>query len=277
MTGMECREVRELADSFIAGELFPGTSREILRHLDTCLTCNRDLDTRRVLRQSVRRAFQNARDLDARPEFITQLRTRLEESDRKSTTRRAIRFRGWWAMAAAALLVLASGFAYRGRDWLTMTGALARAAVRDHRDCALERRLAGLSIPLEQATERYGDASYGILEKLPSDIETTLGVAHVLRRHGCIDAGRRFAHVVFEYRGQIVSLLVTADDGGTPLAAPGEAVLRVTSARVVDHMSVVSFRAKRYAVFFTGDVAPADLSALAAAIAGPLYGEIAGA
>jgi len=178
-------------------------------------------------------------------------------------------------MAAAVLLVLVSGLTYRGRDWLTTTGSLARAAVRVHRDCALERRLAGTSISLEQATERYADATYGILAKLPSDIETTMGVAHVLRRHACIDAGRRFAHVVFEYRGQIVSLLVTADDGGIASAIPGEAVPRVTSARVVDNMSVVSFRTARYAVFFTGDVVPADLSALAAVVAAPLSREVA--
>jgi hypothetical protein len=42
-------------------------------------------------------------------------------------------------------------------------------------------------------------------------------------------------------------------------------------------MSVVSFQTSRYAVFLAGDVAPADLTALAGAIAAPLYRELAGA
>ena len=82
---------------------------------------------------------------------------------------------------------------------------------------------------------------------------------------------------MFEYRGTLVSLLVTAADDGLRLAFPGEALPHVTSARQVDHMSVVSFRTSRYAVFFAGDVAPADLTALAGAIAAPLYRELAGA
>jgi anti-sigma factor RsiW len=274
---MECRDVREVADSFVAGELLPGTAREILHHLGTCRTCSDDLRTRQALRESIRQAFLGSRDLEAQPAFIARLRTRLEAADRKSSPRRAIKFRGWWAMAAAALLIVASGLAYRGRDWLTATSALARAAVRDHRDCALERRLAGTSISLEQATARDGDATYGILAKLPSDVETTLGVAHVLRRHVCIDAGRRFAHIIFEYRGQIVSLLVTADDQSSALTAPGQGRPHLTSERVVDGMPVVSFRASRYAVFFTGNVAEADLAVLAAVVAGPLYREVAGA
>ena len=38
----------------------------------------------------------------------------------------------WWALAATVLLVVALGLAYRGRDWITATGALARAAVGVH-------------------------------------------------------------------------------------------------------------------------------------------------
>ena len=81
----------------------------------------------------------------------------------KNRLARGVRFPGRWALAATVLLALACGLAYRGRDWVMATGALARAAVGDHRDCALLRQLAGISIPLEEATERYGGATYRIL------------------------------------------------------------------------------------------------------------------
>jgi anti-sigma factor RsiW len=274
---MECRNVREMADSFLAGELLTETNHEMLRHLDTCPVCRADLAGRRALREGVQRAFQSARDLDPSPEFITQLRTRLQDTAHQGPARRGVRFQGWWALAATVLLAVALGLAYRGRDWITATGALARAAVGDHRNCALQFRLAEKPISLEEAAQRYGPA-YRVLEHLPpNDVMTAVGPAHVLERHACVYGGRRFAHIVFEYRGERVSLLVTAVEGGVPLAFPGEALPHVTSAGRIDDISVVSFRSSRHMVFLAGDVAQADLAKLADAVAEPLYRELAGA
>jgi hypothetical protein len=233
---------------------------------------------RRDVRERVQRAFLSARDLDPRPEFVTQLRAKLATTDPQALHRRRFGFPGWWVLAATVLVAVAGALAYGGRDWIAATGALARTAVGDHRNCALQRRLAESSIPLEEAVRRYGTATYRVLETLPpDDIITKAGAAHIVRRHACVYDGRRFAHVVFDYRGTFVSLLVTAADSGIQIPFPGEALPHVTTAQQVDHMSVVSFRTPRYAVFFAGEVAPADLTALANAVAGPLYRQLAGA
>ena len=112
---MECRDVREMADSFLAEELLTETNHEILRHLDTCPVCREDLAARRVLRAAVQRAFHNAHALDSSPEFMVRLRTTLQEAARQVPARRGIRFQAWWALAATVLLVVALGLAYRGR------------------------------------------------------------------------------------------------------------------------------------------------------------------
>jgi anti-sigma factor RsiW len=274
---MECRDVREMADSFLAEELLTETNHEILRHLDTCPVCREDLAARRVLRAAVKRAFHNARDLDSSPEFMVRLRTTLQQAAHKVPARRRNRFQAWWALAATVLLVVALGLAYRGRDWITATGALARAAVGDHLNCALHFRLAEKPITLEDAARQY-DVAYRILESLPpNDVTTAAGTAHVLERHSCVYGGRRFAHVVLDYGGTRVSLLVTAGDGSAQLALPAEVLPHVTSAGRVDDMSVVSFRTSRHMVFVVGDVAQADLVKLADAVAGPLYRGLAGA
>jgi anti-sigma factor RsiW len=274
---MECRDVREMADSFLGEELLTETNHEILRHLDTCPVCRADLAARRALRAAVQRSFHNARELDPSPEFMAHLRTTLEDAARGVPARRRLRFHGWWALAATVLLALAFGVAYRGRDWITATGALARAAVGDHRNCALQFRLAEKPISLEEAAQRY-DAAYRVLEDLPPiDLMTTVGPAHVLERHSCVYGGRRFAHVVLQYRGVHVSLLVTSADGSAQPALPGEALPHVTSPSRVDDMSVVSFRTPRHVVFFVGDVAQPDLVKLADAVAGPLSRGLAGA
>jgi hypothetical protein len=273
---MECRDVREMADSFLGEELLTETNHEILRHLETCPVCRADLAARRALREAVQRAFRNARDLDPSPEFTAHLRGALQDAARKVPARRGIRFERWWALAATVLLAVALGLAYRGREWITATGALARAVVGDHRNCALQFRLAEKPIPLEDAAQRY-DPAYRVLESLPpGDVMTAAGPAHVLERHSCTYAGRRFAHIVFQYRGERVSLLVTAVDDGAQRAVPGEALPPVTPGGRVDGMSVVSFPASRHIVFLTGDVAQADLVTLADAVAGPLYRELAG-
>ena len=205
-----------------------------------------------------------------------KLRTRLERAAQHGTARRGIRLQGWWALAATLVLAVGVGLVFRGREWISAAGALARAAVGDHRNCALQFRLAEKPISLEQAAERYGPA-YRVLENLPPvDVATAAGPAHIIERHACVYEGRRFAHIVFEYRGERVSLLVTAVEGDVRSTPRGETP-HLTAAARVDDMSVVSFRAPHQMVFVTGDVAQADLMKLADAVAEPLYRALAGA
>jgi Putative zinc-finger len=270
---MTCRDVRELADSFLAEELLTETNHEILRHLETCPVCRADLAARRELREGLRRAFQQASDLGPSPAFLANLRATLETAAHKPAGR-GIRFRGLLALAATA--VLAVGFLYGGREWLSATGALARAAAGDHRNCALQFRLAERPITLEEAARRYGDV-YRVLETLPPvGVSTAAGGAHVLERHACVYNGRRFAHVVLEYRGAKVSLLVTDLDGRVQPRLPGDAFPQVTAAGRVADVTVVSFRSGRHMVFFAGDISQSDLTTLADAIAEPLDRQLAG-
>jgi anti-sigma factor RsiW len=274
---MTCRDVREVADSFLAEELLTETNHEILRHLETCPACRADLAARRELREGLRGAFQRASDLTPRPEFIVDVQARLHAAVRRQPIRRGIRFQGLWVLAATVLLGVAVTLAYVGRDWISSAGALARAAVGDHRNCALQFRLAERPISLEEAAQRYG-AVYQVLEGLPPrDVSTPAGVAHVLERHACVYAGRRFAHIVFEYRGAKVSLLVTAVDGSVPSSLPGEALPHVAPEGRIDDINVVSFRSGRHVVFVAGDLSQADLIQLADAVAQPLYRPLAGA
>jgi len=272
---MECRDVGELADSFVAEELLTETNHEILRHLETCPGCRDDLAARRALRAAVQRAFRSARDLGSSDDFTARLRTTLHDASRTVPARRRIRFQAWWALAATVLLVVALGVAYRGRDWIATTGAIARAAVGDHLNCALHFRLAEKPISLEEAARRY-DIAYRVLETLPpNDVTTGAGITHVLERHSCVYGGRRFAHIVLDYRGTRVSLLVTAADS-SGLTLPGDVLPHVTAPDRIDAMSVVSFRTSRHMVFLVGDVPQADLAKLADAVAGPLYRGLVG-
>jgi anti-sigma factor RsiW len=234
--------------------------------LEGCHACRSELAERRALRDGVRRAFAGAARLDARPEFGATLREQLRQAALHVPARRRFRPRGWWALAAALLLAATVGLVHRGRDWMTV-GALARAAVGDHRDCALQFRLTEKPIPLEEAARRYG-VVYRVLERLPpDDIRTAAGSAHVLERHACVYKGQRFAHIVLEFHGARVSMLV-ADAGGE--GAPGAGDAAIDAPGQIDGLSLVSFRTAGHVVLFTGEIAAADLRALADAVVPPL-------
>ena len=273
---MQCRDIREMADSYLGEELLVETNHEILRHLETCPDCRADLDARRARRASLRRAFADAHELDPSPEFVAQLRTRLRAATAGAPVRRDPMFRGWWALAATVLLAAALAVVFRGHGPVT-TSALAQAAVGDHRNCAIHFQLAEKPISLEEAARRY-DPAYRVLEELPpSDVMTAAGPAHVLERHSCVYKGRRFAHIVLQFRGTLVSLLATDVDGSSQTALPREALTHVTSDGRIDDVCVVSFRATRHMVFFAGDLKQADLLRLADAVSGPLSQRLAGA
>src|SRR5260370_29002085 len=103
---MQCRDVREIADSFLGEELLVETNHEILRHLETCPDCRADLAARRALRAAVRRAFADAHELVLSPEFTAQLRTRLRAAAAGPRALRVPMFRGSSALAAGVLLAL---------------------------------------------------------------------------------------------------------------------------------------------------------------------------
>jgi hypothetical protein len=275
---MQCRDVREMADSFLSEELLIETDHEMLRHLDLCPACSADVATRRALRASLRRAFLDVRDLDPSPEFVAQLRTRLRASALRNPARRVPMFLGWWALAATVFMVVSLGVVFRGHfSSVTTTGVLAQEAVGDHRNCALRFQLTEKPISLEEAGQRFDTVYLALRDLPPSELLTAAGPARVLDRHSCVYAGRRFAHIVLQYRGAAVSLLVTGAEEASQTAIPTEALAHLKSNGRIDAMSVVSFRTPRHMVFFVGDLQQADLLHLADAVAGSLWRQLAGA
>jgi hypothetical protein len=175
------------------------------------------------------------------------------------------------------MALLAAGLAgsFWARHRTSVTETLAEAAVGDHRNCALAFHLAEKPITIEAAAQRY-DAAFRVLQNLPPDtVSTPAGLAHVVERHSCVFDGRRFVHIVLQYRDTRVSLLVTRKDTGSQIAIPGEARLSRTDGSV-DSMSVVSVPTSRHLIFLVGDVALRDLAQFADVVAGPLVEQLSG-
>jgi hypothetical protein len=270
---MNCRDVREVADSFLCEELLTETNHEILQHLETCPPCRTDMDARRRLRGALRTAFDRAPELQPAGEFAYRLRDQLRQAAVHKP--RSWMLSGRW-LALAAGLVLAAGVTaaiFLNRSAVRLE-ALAQDAVGDHRNCALKYRLVRTPVPLEEAAKRFDSAYRLLISAPPDEIPTPDGPARVIERHSCEYGVHRFGHVILQYRGRVVSLLVTANDRTTSAADSATATPHVIG-RPMNGLSVVSVNGSRHAIMLVGDLERTELTQLAGIVSLPLVERLA--
>jgi hypothetical protein len=315
---MQCREFRDIADSYLGNELIVETNHEVISHLEHCAECRRELAARRELRSQLREAFIKAPENQMSEEFGQRLSAQLYanalgERNVTPVSRRhssvMVRRASWLALAAC--LVLAAGFglvlvrqrmlersSQQGRQDLAgreptpsyptqlnpeipvsiVKTELARDAAGDHRDCAVHFRLAEKPIDLEVAGRKY-DPVYVNLTKavLSEQGDVPLG-AEFIEAHSCVFEGRRFAHIILRYHGQLVSFLVT-EMGDSKEAKTNAAPLTNQQAQVIagsqlDGYQVSCFQTARHAVFIVSDLPEGDNLALARALAPSVFAHI---
>ncbi|NJM54427.1 MAG: hypothetical protein HC846_14250 [Blastocatellia bacterium] len=51
---MNCRDFREIADSYLSDELAVETNHEVFQHLENCAKCRQELSSRREVREKLR-------------------------------------------------------------------------------------------------------------------------------------------------------------------------------------------------------------------------------
>ncbi len=255
---MHCPEVVDLLDSFLDDQLLVETNHEILRHLADCRRCRSELDDRRRVRLALRGAFDRSLELAPSPDFLAAIADRTRSA---GAARHAARGRRAALAVAAALLLIVGSLA--GGRWISArrTVTLARAAVGDHRNCALQFRLSEQPISLEEAAQRFDPVYRRFVSVSPTDSRVK-----VVARHSCVFQGRRFAHLVLSYGDQLVSVLVLVDTSSQALA--------LTS---LDGERVLAFRAGRFTAFVVSALADGDLRAVATTMQLPLTRALAGA
>ena len=124
-------------------------------------------------------------------------------------------------------------------------------------------------MPLEEAAQEF-DSAYRVLLTAPrDDVSTPNGPVHVLERHSCAFGARRFGHVILQYRGRVVSLLMTANAGATGAAEGADAIPHAIG-RPVDGLSLVSVNGSRHAVVLVSDLGNAELTQLSKMVSPPL-------
>jgi hypothetical protein len=317
---MQCRDFREIADSYLSDELLIETNHEVISHLEDCAECRREMSARREVRGTLRAAFANAPERQIRAEFGEQLKSQLKANALYSGRASLTGPLGWWSsgkprrtlwLALAACLVFAGGFGLFVLRQKLATGhsahdqvagshpapnrspqlgprlavdvakmELAKSAVGDHRDCAIQFRLAEKTIDLDEAGRKY-DAAYINLQKaVSSQVEGLPAQLEVVEAHSCVFASRRFAHLVLRYHGRIVSLLVTNLDSSNEAKATSSRSLsgsphQAIAYSQIEGYQVSCFETARHAVFVVSDLPEGENLAVAEGLAPAVIAHLA--
>jgi hypothetical protein len=264
---MECNEVRRLADAFVTDQVSVEAAEVIVSHLERCPGCREEMDGVRRLRAATRAAFERAPDLHPRREFAQALAAHVRSAASESSARRWSR-RGWLVAAATAVLGVAGSWGWR--EWSTARfSALLHAAAGDHRNCALKFALEEPPISLAEAARRFGGVHARLRTVMPAPAALAGGPIDVVDRHSCIFNGRRFSHLVLRYKGELVSVLVTAEAGRDIGTA-------VRSEPATDGLQVAAI-GNGDSVFVVSSLGEPDVMAVGRAMAGPLARALSGA
>ena len=288
---MQCRDFRELADSYLSDELLIETNHDVLRHLEKCADCREELVARRELRRKLRDGFQQAPNLQMSDEFANKLKDQLRETGLRRSHSQVPRRAAYIAVAAALVIAAAIGFRIVQQGWRSqkpptvfsgvnpedkaererngnrsdlVNAALTESVIGDHRDCALSHRLEEKPISLDDAGRKYDRAYINLVSAvmsegvLPVDVELVDG-------HSCVFKGQRFGHVILKYHDQLISVLVTnteARDRGTP--TPGEELIAIAQS---DGFRMAHFETDRHAVYVVSALTDTENLSIARAIA----------
>ena len=286
---MECHDFRERADSYLSDELLVETNHDVIRHLESCPDCRRELAARRELRSRLRQGFQRAPDLQMNEEFAQILKTQLREIALRRSRSLVVMRLGYIAVAASLVIVAALGFRALQQRWRSQTpqavsggvnrngndnrdrsdsgsalnAALAESAVGDHRDCALYHRLKEKPIDLEEAGRKFDRAYIKLVNAVTAEGILPAGV-ELVAAHSCVFKGQRFGHVILKYHGQIVSILVTRIETQDDSALTGK---HETIASVqLDGFQLANFKTRQHAVSVVSGLSDTENFSIAQAI-----------
>src|SRR5688572_19780142 len=241
---MQCRDFREIADSYLSDELLVETNHDVIAHLETCADCRRELAARRELRTILRASFARAKEPQMPNEFVSRLHSQLRAAVTSGAVSLNVRARAW-LIAAGILVVVTLGVVavwQRQRpqtdsqladqrkpqnsaavqtsevqprppdiavDANAILARMSELAAGDHRDCAIGHRLPDRPITLEEAARKYDRVFLDLTKAVTSHRDDLNEVMDLVMAHACLFKGHWFAHIVIRYRGRLVSLLVT--------------------------------------------------------------------
>lgn len=197
---MNCRDFREIADSYLSDELAVETNHEVFQHLEKCANCRQELAFRREIRETLRFSLKSSSEFQMNPAFATRLRANLKDE--------AFRQSSWFnwkiltPVLASLLLVFSLTFAFLYQPNQTSYAAeLSKKAINRHEDCGLKH--------LQEWEENAGKIP---TEKIAFVKPLQNANTQILEVHDCEFDGKLFTHYILRRNGKIISVLKTESE-----------------------------------------------------------------
>jgi anti-sigma factor RsiW len=197
----DCRQMRELMDSYISGELTVESNHDVLRHVERCEVCRSELARRERMSTLLIESFGAAPDATAFGARLTQALDR--EQHRWGPLAR------YGSIAAALLLIAAAGV------WLSrpVDAAAFDDSVDDHIACAM-----GYPASITYDAQRASNALQPAYQPILSAVSHNPAGYELIDAHMCPYQGRTYAHLVYRGGGKMLSVFAEpATRGRLPL------------------------------------------------------------
>lgn len=245
-----CEKVRRYLDSYIDNELLVETNHEVLRHLEGCSACSREMESRTVLKSRLRQVVMLA---SVPPGLQAKVVATLHghESERRRT----------WMIAVAAILLLSIGtwsIQRQGTSSSELLASIMQVGLDDHIHCAVKRTYADPPPSLSQMQSDMGPVFQGMIQvvrgKVPA--EYRLEQAHL-----CTYKARQYTHMIFRNDAAVISVIVTRKERG-------ESFGRVASLRQSDqgHFATAATETPDYLIFVISNLRPKENLQMAASV-----------
>jgi anti-sigma factor (TIGR02949 family) len=263
-----CERIRQHLDSYLSNELLVETASEVVRHLETCDACSRDLESRMRVREALQRAVANRSVPDS-------VRARVVRSLRDSQPRYFFRASAArWALGLAGIaFILLSLFA---AQWLNLrrgeqlVASILRLGVSDHVICAIkDHNYPEVANPPDQIRQKLGAQHAALLQV----VQDRLPRFEVLEGHICTIPGsnRKYVHFITRGQGTILSVILTERNG---VNLPKGKLLKSTDSTGIglyqghlSGMEIAGFESTQYFVFVVSDLSQNQVLQLAKGLA----------
>jgi anti-sigma factor (TIGR02949 family) len=268
----QCGRIRRHLDAYLSNELLVETTSDVLRHLESCEACSRELEARTRVRDALRRAAVS----QIPPE---ELRLSIQRQLRKMQpgflggSRRLT-----WAVALAGVIVVVLGGiateqwigVLRGRRIVASVLAL---GVSDHLQCAIKgHNYPEIANPPEQLRQKLGPQYAGLLDVL----QEKLPGFEILEAHICSVQGspRKYVHFITRGRGTILSVILTKREGaqfpdGKAFRSGASGSVNLYEAHL-NGMNAAGFESMRYFGFVVSDLGQDTIVQISSELAPPL-------
>jgi anti-sigma factor (TIGR02949 family) len=268
----QCGRIRRQLDAYLSNELLVETTSDVLRHLESCEDCSRELEARTQVRDALRRAAAS----QVPPE---ELRHSIQRELRKTqpSLLGGSRTLTWSAALAGVLVVVLAGIATE--EWIRVlrgrriVASVLAIGVADHVQCAIKgHNYPNVANPPDKLRRQLGPEYAGLLEV----VQQKLSGFEVLEAHICSipNSPRKYVHFITRGRGTILSVILTRREGaqfpnGKAFRSGDSGGVSLYEAHL-ETMNAAGFESKGYLGFVVSDLSPALTMQIASDLAPPL-------